>query len=156
DRGGYEGRILARIADEVAPHDPEGVLRGEWMNARGAIARFDRGSIEIRLLDVQECPRADLAIADAVVGALRALVSGRLVGGVAGGRSPHKPLAEVLEATAAEGDLAPIRDAGYLGLLGWQGRVPCRANELWRDLVRRTREEREGGDEAALGRILDE
>ena len=33
------------------------------MNSRGAIARFDRNAIEIRVIDVQECPKADLAIA---------------------------------------------------------------------------------------------
>jgi hypothetical protein len=32
------------------------VLRHEWVNARGAIARFDRSAIEIRVLDVAECP----------------------------------------------------------------------------------------------------
>ena len=44
------------IYRDLAPHDPEGVLRHEWVNARGAIARFDRMAIEIRVLDVQETP----------------------------------------------------------------------------------------------------
>ena len=48
--------------DDIAPLDPDAVLQHEWLNARGAIARFDRNTIELRVLDVQECPRADLAI----------------------------------------------------------------------------------------------
>jgi hypothetical protein len=55
--------LLQRIYRDIAPHDPDGVLQDEWLNARGAIARFDRGAIEIRVLDTQECPEQDLAVA---------------------------------------------------------------------------------------------
>jgi carboxylate-amine ligase len=58
----YKKDILERIYADMAELDPEGILRHEWVNARGAIARFDRKTIEIRVIDVQECPRADLAI----------------------------------------------------------------------------------------------
>ena len=44
----YERDILQRIYSDLEPLDPEGVLRHEWVNARGAIARFDRGTVEIR------------------------------------------------------------------------------------------------------------
>src|SRR5882672_4982812 len=71
--GEYHERLLERIYRDLAPHDPERVLHHEWVNARGAIARFDRMALEIRVLDVQECPRADLAIAWAVSRTLRAL-----------------------------------------------------------------------------------
>jgi hypothetical protein len=47
DRRGYEA-LLKRIWDDLAPHDPEGILRHPWVNARGCIARFDRGTIERR------------------------------------------------------------------------------------------------------------
>jgi len=157
ERAGYEEHVLGRIRADLAPHDPEGVLRSEWMNARGAIARFDRGAIEIRLLDAQECPLAELAVAAAVVGLLRALVAGPLAREEAQRGFPHEPLAAALRETAAGGDRAWIRDAGYLELLGWKGRVPCRAGELWRDLAERTRGERDARDAAAaLDVILDE
>ena len=39
--GEYHERVLEPIYADLAPHDPEGVLRHEWVNARGAIARFD-------------------------------------------------------------------------------------------------------------------
>lgn len=58
----YHERILQRIYRDLAPFDPEGVLCDDWVNARGAIPRFDRRTIEIRVLDVQECPRVDLAL----------------------------------------------------------------------------------------------
>ena len=46
-----------------------------WVNSRGATARFDRGTIEIRLLDIQECPAADLAIITLIIQVLKWLVS---------------------------------------------------------------------------------
>ena len=156
ERAGYEQQIYARIRDDLAAHDPEGRMRSEWMNARGAIARFDRGSIEIRLLDVQECPQADLAIAGAVVGVLRALVAGSLASEEAQRGFPQAPLAAALRETATHADLATLRDEAYLRLLGWKGRAPCRAGDLWRDLVLRTRGEREADGGDALAVILDE
>jgi gamma-glutamyl:cysteine ligase YbdK (ATP-grasp superfamily) len=156
-RAEYEERVLARIGRDLVPHDPQGILRSEWTNARGAIARFDRGSIEIRLLDVQECPLADLAVASAVVGVLRALVAGSVASGEAQRRFPHEPLAATLRATAADGDRALVRDAAYLELLGWKGGAPCRAGDLWRELALATRGDRDAPETAdALAVILDE
>ncbi len=157
DRSGYEDRILGRIRADLVAHDPEGEMHSEWMNARGAIARFDRASIEVRLLDVQECPAADLAIAGAVVGVLRALVAGTLASEAAQREFPQEPLAAVLREAAADGDDALVRDPAYLALLGWKGRAPCRAGDLWRELLERTRCEGEPADAAgALARILDQ
>ena len=62
DRAAYTRIIFDPMYAQIAPHDPSGVLRDEFLNARGAIARFSRGAIEIRVIDVQECPAADLAI----------------------------------------------------------------------------------------------
>ncbi len=76
-RHGYEASILEPIYRALQPLDPEGILCHEWANARGAIARFDRGAIEIRLLDIQECPKADLAIATLVCEVVRALAEER-------------------------------------------------------------------------------
>lgn len=59
---GYRAGILEPMYRDIAPLDPDGILQDEWLNARGAIARFDRNAIEIRVVDVQECPAADLAV----------------------------------------------------------------------------------------------
>ena len=69
--GEYHERVLEPIYRDLAPHDPEGVLRHEWVNARGAIARFDRMAIEIRVLDVQETPAMDVAYAALIVEVLK-------------------------------------------------------------------------------------
>jgi hypothetical protein len=63
----YQNRLLNGLYRDIAPLDPEKTLQNEWVNSRGAIARFDRNTIEIRVIDMQECPAADLAVASAVV-----------------------------------------------------------------------------------------
>lgn len=69
----YHARILKPMYRAVSAHDPEGILADDWLNSRGAIARFERQTIEIRIIDIQECPAADLAIAEAVVALVRRL-----------------------------------------------------------------------------------
>lgn len=71
----YERVIYEQIAKDIAPYDPDKILDPIWVNSRGAIARFDRGAIEIRVMDVQECPAADMAIQSLVIAALRMLVN---------------------------------------------------------------------------------
>jgi glutamate---cysteine ligase / carboxylate-amine ligase len=73
----YHDKILAPMFRQIRPLDPDGILQHEWLNSRGAIARFDRNAIEIRLLDVQECPRADLALARLIIETIRYLVDQR-------------------------------------------------------------------------------
>jgi len=135
-RAQYEAEILAPLYADLAPHDPEGVLRHEWANARGCIARFDRSAIEIRLLDVAESPRADLAIADAVQALLRALVLGRLTSPEAQRGWPAERLAPILLEVMRHAGEALVRDADYLRALSWPGAAPCTAGELWRHLAR--------------------
>jgi gamma-glutamyl:cysteine ligase YbdK (ATP-grasp superfamily) len=134
DRAEYESRILAPMYEALRERDPEGVLRHEWLNSRGAIARFDRSAIEIRVPDVQECPVADLAIAAAVTSVVRAVWEREA-------RLPQtrnviatETLAALLDACVREADEAPVEDASYLSLLGYPGR-PCSAGELWAHLL---------------------
>lgn len=142
-RAAYERDILQRIYDDLAPHDPERILRYEWINARGAIARFDRNTIEIRVIDVQETPQADLAIVAAVIAVAKALVAEE--------RSPYScqrgctadGLAAVLRATIADADAAVVADASYLEALGLDGAIPRTARRIWRELL-----ETQAGDPA--------
>lgn len=71
----YEQDLLESVYAAIRPYDTEGILQEEWLNARGAIARFDRNAIEIRVLDIQECPAMDLAIVESVVAVLIYLTS---------------------------------------------------------------------------------
>jgi len=70
----YAEVIYKKILEQMKPFDSEGILEVEWLNSRGAIARFDRNAIEIRVLDVQEAPRMDIAIAVIVTTLVKSLV----------------------------------------------------------------------------------
>lgn len=74
-RADYEAQILEKTYAAIAPFDPQEILQEEWLNSRGAIARFDRNAIEIRILDTQECPAMDLAIVALVTATLKRLAS---------------------------------------------------------------------------------
>ena len=134
-RAEYQREILAPMYRAIAPHDPDGILQNEWLNARGAIARFDRDAIEIRVLDVQECPLADLAIARIAVAALRDLVGERWVGMDELRAWPLEPLEQILLAAARSAEEAVISDPAYLSAFGMSGRSSGRAGELWRHIV---------------------
>lgn len=134
-KAAYE-ELLASIYRDLEPHDPERVLCEEWVNARGAIARFDRGAIEIRVLDVQECPTADLAIASLVVGVVRHLTDRAQVDPSLQDWHEER-LALTLEACVREGDAAWLEDASYLTLLTGHSAAPRRAGALWRELAER-------------------
>jgi gamma-glutamyl:cysteine ligase YbdK (ATP-grasp superfamily) len=136
-RAEYAAQVLAPMYRDTAPLDPEGVLRHEWLNARGAIPRFERNAIEIRVIDVQECPQADLAIAAAATAVIRALYDDRWSPLAMQQAFGTDALAKILLACIRDADQAVIDDAGYLRLLGLSDRQ-YRAGELWRHLISRT------------------
>ena len=129
----YHRDILQRIYGDLAPHDPEGILRYEWTNARGAIARFDRQTIEIRVIDVQECPLADLAVLMVLVGIIKKLAFDP-DSVAAGSMLPADRLAVILKETIRDGEQTTITDTDYLRCLGFQTKT-LRANEVWSGLI---------------------
>jgi carboxylate-amine ligase len=131
----YDREILQPMYADIASQDPEGLLRHEFLNARGAIARFERDTIEIRVLDVQECPLADLAICALVTAVLQALVEEQWTSTVEQQSWPVEPLAELLFRVSCEGELAEIDDQKYLLALGFAARGRCTAAQLWRELI---------------------
>ena len=69
----YYQTIFNPINQAIRPYDSDGILDHHFLNSRGAIARFDRGAIEIRIIDIQECPKMDMAILDLIVAVLKHL-----------------------------------------------------------------------------------
>lgn len=135
----YHRDILGRIYADLAPHDPDAILRDEWANARGAIARFVRNTIEVRVLDVQECPAADCAIAALVVAVLRLLVEETWSDTAAQRAWAVEPLAALLERTTREAEAAVIEDAAYRRMFGDEAPGPRTAGALWRHLLAEVR-----------------
>lgn len=130
----YRQRILSPMYRQMSASDPAGTLCHEWLNARGAIPRFERMALEIRLIDMQEHPGADLAVAAAVSAVVRRLYHEQDAGLAEQQAYPVEPLSDLLETCIQHADHAAITDPGYLRLLGFPG-ASCRAGELWHWLI---------------------
>lgn len=127
----YQQSILQKIYADIAPHDPEEILQEEFINARGAIARFSRGSIEIRLLDVQECARADLAVVGLVVEVLRRLVGEDWSSYASQQQLETEALQSILLDHVKCGEAAKISNTAYLQVLLGGPAEPMTSAQLW-------------------------
>ncbi|MCU0787363.1 MAG: glutamate-cysteine ligase family protein [Verrucomicrobia bacterium] len=131
----YRRRILQRIHRDLAAHDPERVLESEWTNARGAIARFERNTIEIRVLDIQECPQADLALAQLIAAVLKRLTDETWSAIEDQLRPPTASLERVLLQCARDGRSVSLRPGTYLRAFGLHSRRPMSVAEVWHHLL---------------------
>lgn len=132
----YREQILERLYEQIAEHDPENILRHEWLNARGAIARFERGAIEIRVMDVQECPAADVAICAAVVAVLRELVEELTCRYDVQQSVEVNPLASIFLEALRNGERTKVWNDDYLKLWGIE-KEEATLQEVWRILIDR-------------------
>jgi gamma-glutamyl:cysteine ligase YbdK (ATP-grasp superfamily) len=145
----YDKKVLGRIYADLAPFDPGGVLAEEWVNARGAIPRFERMAIEIRVLDMQECPAMDIAFARVIVAALRALCTQRWTGlsTLQSWRTPD--LVRYYEAAVARAEATEVHDSRYLAALGYRAsHAPI--VDVWEHLAERAAEAGELDREAEM------
>jgi gamma-glutamyl:cysteine ligase YbdK (ATP-grasp superfamily) len=130
----YRKEILQRIYDDMAGLDPSGVLRHEWVNARGAIARFDRMALEIRVLDTQECPAMDIAFARVIVATLKALCAERWLDLSRLKSWRTEELARGFTAVIEQAEKTDISDRAYLSALG-VSRSRLGLHALWAHLA---------------------
>lgn len=73
--GDYRKRILAPMYRALDRLPDTGAIRHEFFNTRGAILRFARRAMEVRVLDTQECVKMDVAIAVFVRASLKHLTA---------------------------------------------------------------------------------
>ncbi len=129
----YLNTVYEKIKSDIAPYDPAGELNPIWVNSRGAIPRFDRGSIEIRLMDIQECPSADMAIVTLVVETIKAFVNGKFLDVESQMKWKTEALAHLLDLTTEKGQDARIDNEAYLQVFGLAMKQAT-AGELWRHI----------------------
>lgn len=129
----YLQKVYDKIKTDIAPYDASGVLNPIWVNSRGAIPRFDRGSIEIRIMDIQECPTADMAIIELVIETLKALVHGKFIHHEKQMEYKTDGLVAIYEKVLADGQRATIDDVDYLRAFGLT--AACTPRELWQKVI---------------------
>lgn len=129
----YENKVYNVIKEDIAEFNEDGILDPVWVNSRGVMDRFDRNSIEIRILDLQECPGMDLAIATLVVNSIRLFAEGKLSTMENITEIDNKPLVKIFDKVIKESSQAVIDDGRFLSLFGIRAeQLPVL--ELWRVL----------------------
>ncbi|CAN5520271.1 glutamate-cysteine ligase family protein [soil metagenome] len=126
----YNEQILQKIYMDIAPYDPEGILQDEWLNSRGAIARFQRNAIEIRVLDIQECPAADIAVLKLIVATIKNLVYEKWSSTKVQKSWTVVRLYQILRETIKDAENAVITDEDYLKLFGYS-ETSAKAADIW-------------------------
>lgn len=129
----YKDQVYLPIAEAIAPYDPETILDPIWVNSRGAMARFDRGSIEIRVMDIQECAAADMAIVYTVIEILKLFVNEELISLSEQKQVDTEVLASIFDQAAATGFTTQVKDLSYLNAFGMK--TPTSIKELWITLL---------------------
>jgi carboxylate-amine ligase len=129
----YLNTIYEKIKSDIAPYDPNEELNAIWVNSRGAIPRFDRGSIEIRVMDIQECPAADLAVVTLVIETIKALTDGLFITLDAQMKWKTEVLAQLFDQTIHLGHEAILDNPEYLALFDFPENKAS-AGELWQHI----------------------
>ncbi|MEH0153887.1 glutamate-cysteine ligase family protein [Limibacter armeniacum] len=133
DKASYHKQIFEPIIEAIKPFDTEGVTDHHFLNSRGAIARFDRGAIEIRVIDLQECPAADIAIAALIVESLKVMVEETWSNVIVQQSWDEQRLKELFLKVIKEGENAIIRDEAFLALFGIKA-MALKASAIWMHL----------------------
>lgn len=129
----YLNQIYEKIKSDISVHDTNKILNPIWVNSRGAIPRFDRGSIEIRVMDVQECPSADMAIIELVIETLKGLVNGKFIDLEEQMKYRTEGLVHIYDKCIVEGQETHIDSAEYLR--AFHISAPCSAKEVWQKII---------------------
>jgi hypothetical protein len=134
----YYQKIFDPINTAIKPYDTENILDHHFLNSRGAIARFDRNAIEIRVIDIQECPLADIAIAVLIIEVLKILVAERLSNLEAQKKWNENDLFFILDKVIKDGENTIIKNSEYLNIFNLEG--ASTVNEIWSCLYEHVKE----------------
>jgi len=130
----YYRTVFSPMAQALAAVDAGQALDHFCMNARAAVARFDRGELELRVLDRQECITADLALAEMTLAVVRAMGSGRWVSTYLQRAWSEDDLFPIYMQTVREGGQAMISNRDYLFMFGLMKQDRMTVQKIWQHL----------------------
>jgi len=129
----YRDTIYKPIEKGIAYYNEAKILDPVWVNSRGAIARFDRGSIEIRIMDIQECPAMDLAIVYVIVETLKALIAEKFIPLSEQKKVDTRSLSDILDRAMVAGRHTKVSDPGFLSVFGLSSTATLR--DVWEKIL---------------------
>ncbi|SDI14860.1 glutamate-cysteine ligase family protein [Winogradskyella thalassocola] len=150
----YHATIFEPIKRAIRPYDKNKILDQHFLNSRGAIARFDRNAIEIRLMDIQECPKADIAICALVIEVLKALINKKF-----GSLKDQKvwtkdQLFPFLNDAIKQGEESLIEDEDYLKLFNLKSSTSVK--DVWNHLYQTVKPKVHTSHHQAIELILEQ
>ncbi|MGB7786571.1 MAG: glutamate-cysteine ligase family protein [Salinimicrobium sp.] len=131
-RAAYFNGIFEPINEAIRPYDEEHILDQHFLNSRGAIARFDRNAIEIRVIDIQECPKADIAVATLIIESLKLLVSEELVSLQDQKQWHENELFEIFDLVIKDAEDTLLKNEKYMAVFDLH--AGATAGEIWKRL----------------------
>ena len=150
----YYATVFEPIKRAIRPHDKNRILDPHFLNSRGAIARFDRNAIEIRLMDIQECPKADIAICALVIEVLKAMVNKEFCTLQAQKTWAKQDLFLILNDAIKHGETSVIENTNYLKLFGIENSATV--NDVWKQLYKTVKPKLHQSHHNAIELILEE
>ncbi|MDN3594125.1 carboxylate-amine ligase [Zunongwangia endophytica] len=134
----YHRGIFEPIKQAIKAHDKNGILEHHFLNSRGAIARFDRGAIEIRVIDLQECPKADIAIAVLIIESLKALVNEEFISRKDQKAWKEDDLLAILNEAIKDAERGIIKNKSYLNIFGLE--ETSEIGEIWKNIYEKVKD----------------
>src|SRR5690554_238787 len=150
----YYATIFEPIKKSIKPHDTNNILDHHFLNSRGAITRFDRNAIEIRLVDIQESPKADIAICVLIIEVLKLLVNKKLSPIQQQKKWLKQELFKVFNPIIKDAENYHISNLDYLNLFLIDESISVK--NLWRHLYGLTKEQIHESHHKTLETILNE
>lgn len=133
-KAAYQTAIFEPINKAIKPYDSENILDHYFLNSRGAIARFDRNAIEIRLVDIQECPQADIAICVCIIEVVKLLVNNETASLEAQKSWSKEVLYNILNPCIKDGENHIVTNLKYLNL--FKIAQACTVQDIWKQLYK--------------------
>ncbi|APY09041.1 glutamate--cysteine ligase [Winogradskyella sp. J14-2] len=150
----YHASIFEPIKRAMRPYDTHKILDHHFLNSRGAIARFDRNAVEIRLMDIQECPKADIALCALVIEVLKAIINKEFCTLQAQKLWTKQELFLILDDSIKNGENSIIEKIPYLKLFGLN--KISTTNEVWKHLYKRVKTQIDKNHHKSIELILEE
>lgn len=151
----YQIRIFDPINTALSPFDEQHILDHHFVNSRGAIARFDRGAIEIRVMDIQECPKADLGIISLVVEVLKSLVYEEWSDYDVQAQWHENDLYCILSESIQNAEQGRIPYGQYGQYFGMENPKPVTFHDLWEGLFQKVGDRLSYQNQVVLEHILE-
>ncbi|MDX1591969.1 MAG: glutamate-cysteine ligase family protein [Balneolaceae bacterium] len=130
----YREKIFEWMYRDIAPYDPEGILQDEWLNSRGAMSRWDRNAIEVRVIDLQELPAADIAILEWVVNLAKFLTDEKTCSLQDQKEWHEDELYDLLMSVIRDGEKTVFHNRDFLEVFGLK-KMSATAGELTRHIT---------------------